>query len=163
MRCPLTSFAVAAGVTSELGDFGRALEHARLEGFGDSPLVTGDILGEGLFARGLGNDGTGVDLGILGDDDVGAGGDGVGGKAVLAVGGAADENLRVDFFAVFKDDDVFHAGGFVDFFADGDADDEVAQVDLAAPSSIRHGQTPETARCIKRYADEKERLITNAG
>ncbi|MBR4189815.1 MAG: hypothetical protein IKQ55_07630 [Kiritimatiellae bacterium] len=35
---------------------------------------------------------------------------------------------------MFEHDDVFHAGGFVDFLADGDADDEVAEVDLASPT-----------------------------
>ena len=35
-------------------------------------------------------------------------------------------------------DDVFHAGGFVDFLADGDADDEVAEVDLASPTPSSH-------------------------
>ena len=69
---------------------------------------------------------------------MGAGGDGVGGEDVLAVGGVADEDLRVDFVAVFEDDDVFHAGGFVDFLADGDADDEVAEVDLASPTPSSH-------------------------
>ena len=41
-------------------------------------------------------------------------------------------------FSVFEDDNVFHAGGFVDFLADGDADDEVAEVDLASPTPSSH-------------------------
>ena len=87
--------AAAAGVAAQLddavdlGDFGGVLGHAGLEEFGDARQAAGDVLGTGLIARGLGDDGAGVDLGILGDDDVGSGGDGVGGEDVLAVGGVA--------------------------------------------------------------------------
>ena len=46
-------------------------------------------------------------------------------------------------------DDVFHAGGFVDFLADGDADDEVAEVDLASP-------TPSSSRVLANLVAHRE-------
>ena len=58
----------------------------------------------------------------------------------------------VDFVAVFEDGDVFHAGGFVDFLADGDADDEVAE---AAPTSPTPSNRPGFAQSGSSLANPK--------